>query len=225
MALTLSRRIHADPARERIWTEATVVTVVRTILCVALAGAAAYSHELWLLVAALVVHWVGDSIDGWWARVRDCETRTGATLDILSDRFDLAAFYIGLAWLQPDLMPAVLIYLAEFLVVDCFISLAFLFWPITSPNYFYVVDRTIWRFNWSKPAKAVNSALFGVLLLLTRELWWGVWLGGAIAVALLAYKCLATAQLMRLGLPMPTADLPNADPADDGAAETAGSNR
>ncbi|RLV48403.1 alcohol phosphatidyltransferase [Nocardioides mangrovicus] len=205
----LSRRIHADPARERVWTEATMVTVVRTIVCVGLAGAAAYQRELWLLVVALVVHWVGDSIDGWWARVRDCETRTGATLDILSDRFDLAAFYIGLGWLLPHLMPAIGLYLAEFLVVDCFISLAFLFWPITSPNYFYVVDRTIWRYNWSKPAKAVNSALFGVLLLVTRDQAWGVWLGGAIALALLVYKCVALGQVMRLGLPMPTASLPN----------------
>lgn len=215
MAITLSRRIHADPSRERVWTEATVVTVVRTIVCVGLAASAAYQRELWLLVVALVVHWVGDSIDGWWARVRDCETRTGAALDILSDRFDLAAFYIGLAWLQPDLSPAVMIYLAEFLVVDCFISLAFLFWPITSPNYFYVVDRKIWRYNWSKPAKAVNSALFGVLLLLTRDQWWGVWLGGAIALALLAYKCVAMGQLMRLGIPMPTAALPNDGSVDE----------
>ncbi|WP_198412630.1 CDP-alcohol phosphatidyltransferase family protein [Nocardioides mangrovicus] len=207
--MQLSRRIHADPARERVWTEATMVTVVRTIVCVGLAGAAAYQRELWLLVVALVVHWVGDSIDGWWARVRDCETRTGATLDILSDRFDLAAFYIGLGWLLPHLMPAIGLYLAEFLVVDCFISLAFLFWPITSPNYFYVVDRTIWRYNWSKPAKAVNSALFGVLLLVTRDQAWGVWLGGAIALALLVYKCVALGQVMRLGLPMPTASLPN----------------
>ena len=214
MALTLSRRIHADPARERVWTEATIVTVARTVLCVGLAGSAAYGGHLWLLVSALVVHWVGDSIDGWWARVRDCETRTGAALDILSDRFDLAAFYIGLAWLLPHLAPAIYIYLAEFLVVDCFISLAFLFWPITSPNYFYVVDDKIWRYNWSKPAKAVNSALFGVLLLLTRDLWWGVWLGGALAVALLGYKCVAMAQLMRLGLPMPNAALPNAQALD-----------
>lgn len=208
--MVLSRRILADPARERVATSATAVTVVRTALCVGLAAAAAYQGKLWLLVAALVVHWVGDSIDGWVARVRDCETRTGAVLDILSDRFDLAAFYIGLSWLQPDLAPAAMIYLAEFMVVDCFISLAFLFWPITSPNYFYVVNDKIWRYNWSKPAKAVNSGLFGILLLLTRDLWWGVWLGGAIAVALLVYKCVAMRQVMRLGLPMPTAELPNA---------------
>ncbi len=76
------------------------------------------------------------------------------------------------------------IYLAEFMVVDCFLSLAFLAWPVRSPNYFYVVDRPLWLWNWSKPGKAVNSSLFAVLLLVTG---W-VWLGAAIATALLVMK-------------------------------------
>ena len=66
-----------------------------------------------------------------------------------------------------------LIYLAEFMVVDCFLSLAFLAWPMRSPNYFYVVDRTLWLWNWSKPGKAVNSSLFAVLLLVTGWVWVG----------------------------------------------------
>ena len=38
-----------------------------------------------------------------------------------------------------------------------FLSLAFMAWPIRSPNYFYVVDRRIWLWNWSRPGKAANS--------------------------------------------------------------------
>jgi CDP-diacylglycerol--glycerol-3-phosphate 3-phosphatidyltransferase len=87
------------------------------------------------------------------------------------------------------------------MVVDTFLSIAFLAWPIRSPNYFYVVDRTIWLWNWSKPAKAVNSALFAVLLLVTG---W-VWLGLAIATALLALKCWSVVRLLRIGLPVPSA--------------------
>ena len=49
------------------------------------------------------------------------------------------------------------------------LSLAFLAWPIRSPNYFYVVDRTLWLWNWSKPGKAVNSSIFAVLLLVTES--------------------------------------------------------
>ena len=194
-------RIWADPARERLNTPATVVTVVRTTASVLLSAVAAANQDLTLLVVALVVHWVGDSLDGWVARVRDCETRTGAVLDILCDRLCFAAFYVGLAWLEPHLAPAIFVYLAMFMVVDCFLSLSFLAWPITSPNYFYVVDRGLWLRNWSHPAKAVNSGLFAILLLVTG---W-MWLGLVIALALLAAKSYSVASLLRLGMPVPSA--------------------
>jgi len=185
---------------ERLCTGATVITAARTVGSAAVAAWAVHEGSLTLLVVALAIYWVGDILDGTWARIRKCETRIGGVLDILSDRFNAAAFYFGLAWLQPDLAPAVFVYLAEFMVVDAFLSLAFLAWPIRSPNYFYVVDHQIWLWNWSKPAKAVNSALFAVLLLVTG---W-MWLGLAIAVALLAMKCWSLARLFRIGLPVPT---------------------
>ena len=184
---------------ERLWTGATVITAVRTIASVAMAALAAYEQSLTLLVAALVVYWVGDMLDGFYARVRDCETRIGAVLDILCDRLNAAAFYIGLAWLQPDLSPAIYVYLAQFMVVDLFLSIAFLAWPVRSPNYFFVIDRPIWLWNWSRPAKAINSALFAVLLLVTGWMWVAL----AIATALLVLKCVSLARLMRIGLPVP----------------------
>ena len=133
------------------------------------------------------------------ARLRGCETRIGATLDILSDRFCAASFYLGLVWLMPDLTWPVMVYLAEFMVVDCFLSLAFLAWPIRSPNYFFVVDRRLWLWNWSKTGKAVNSSIFAVLLLVTES----VVLGLVVALALLLLKCVSLVRLMRLGLPVP----------------------
>ena len=186
---------------ERLLTGATVITAVRTVVSVVLAAAAAYEQDLTLLVVALGVYWVGDMLDGLYARVRDCETRIGAVLDIMCDRLNAAAFYIGLAWLQPDLSPAIFVYLAEFMVIDCFLSIAFLAWPIRSPNYFFVVDRTIWLWNWSKPAKAVNSALFAVLLLVTGWMWVGL----VIATALLVLKCVSLRRLAQIGLPVPGA--------------------
>jgi CDP-diacylglycerol--glycerol-3-phosphate 3-phosphatidyltransferase len=197
----------ADPVdrygvrEERLLTGATVITFVRTVVSVVLAAMAAHQQSLTLLVVALVVYWVGDMLDGFYARVRDCETRIGAVLDIMCDRFNAAAFYIGLAWLQPDLSPAIFVYLAEFMVIDCFLSIAFLAWPIRSPNYFFVVDRTIWLWNWSKPAKAVNSALFAVLLLVTGWMWVGL----VIATALLVLKCVSLRRLAQIGLPVPGA--------------------
>jgi CDP-diacylglycerol---glycerol-3-phosphate 3-phosphatidyltransferase len=197
----------ADPGdrygvrEERLLTGATVITAVRTVASVVLAAMAAHQQSLTLLVVALGVYWVGDMLDGFYARVRDCETRIGAVLDIMCDRFNAAAFYLGLAWLQPDLSPAIFVYLAEFMVIDCFLSIAFLAWPIRSPNYFFVVDRTIWLWNWSKPAKAVNSALFAVLLLVTGWMWVGL----VIATALLVLKCVSLRRLAQLGLPVPGA--------------------
>ena len=197
----------ADPGdrygvrEERLLTGATVITALRTIASVVLAAMAAHQQSLTLLVVALGVYWVGDMLDGFYARVRDCETRIGAVLDIMCDRFNAAAFYIGLAWLQPDLSPAIFVYLAEFMVIDCFLSIAFLAWPIRSPNYFFVVDRTIWLWNWSKPAKAVNSALFAVLLLVTGWMWVGL----VIATALLVLKCVSLRRLAQIGLPVPSA--------------------
>ena len=197
----------ADPVdrygvrEERLLTGATVITFVRAIASVVLAAMGAHQQSLTLLVVALGVYWVGDMLDGFYARVRDCETRIGAVLDIMCDRFNAAAFYIGLAWLQPDLSPAIFVYLAEFMVIDCFLSIAFLAWPIRSPNYFFVVDRTIWLWNWSKPAKAVNSALFAVLLLVTGWMWVGL----VIATALLVLKCVSLRRLAQIGLPVPSA--------------------
>ena len=202
-------RMHAQPVadpddrygvrEERLLTGATVITAARTVASAVLAAAAAHQQSLTLLVAALGVYWVGDMLDGLYARVRGCETRIGAVLDIMCDRLNAAAFYLGLAWLQPDLSPAIFVYLAEFMVVDCFLSIAFLAWPVRSPNYFFVVDRPIWLWNWSKPAKAINSALFAVLLLATGWMWVGL----AIASALLVLKCVSLHRLVRIGLPVP----------------------
>jgi CDP-diacylglycerol---glycerol-3-phosphate 3-phosphatidyltransferase len=191
--------VWADPANERLLTSATIITFVRTVASVALAAYAAYDESLKLLVIALVVYWAGDSLDGFVARIRGCETRMGAVLDILSDRFCAAAFYIGLVWLHHEYAVPVFIYLAEFMVVDCFLSLAFLAWPVRSPNYFYVIDRPIWLWNWSKPGKAVNSSLFAVLLLVTQM----PWLGAVIALGLLVLKVVSLVRLGRLGLPIP----------------------
>ncbi len=191
--------VWTDVAAERIGTSATVITFVRTVVSAVLAAMAAHQESLTLLVVALAVYWVGDSLDGFVARVRGCETRIGAVLDILSDRFNAAAFYLGLVWLHHEYAVPVFIYLAEFMVVDCYLSLAFLAWPVRSPNYFYVIDRPLWLWNWSKPGKTVNSSLFAVLLLVTG---W-VWPAAVIAVALLVMKSVSLARLVRIGIPVP----------------------
>ena len=194
-----TRATHADPAVERLWTGATVITFVRTIASFALCLVGLWHEDLTWLVVGLGVYWVGDMADGAYARLRDCETRIGGVIDMLCDRLNCAAFYLCFAALEHEMILPVAVYLFEFLVIDFFLSLAFLAWPIRSPNYFYEVDARIYRWNWSKPAKAVNSSLFAVLLLVTG--WW--WLGLAIAIGLVVLKCVSLRWLLQLGLPVP----------------------
>lgn len=190
---------YADAAAERLWTGATIITFIRTVASFALCLVGVWQEELVWLVVGLGVYWVGDMADGAYARYFDCETRIGGVMDMLCDRINCAAFYLGFAALQHEMILPVAVYLFEFMVIDFFLSLAFLAWPIRSPNYFYEVDQRIYRWNWSKPAKAVNSSLFAVLLLVTG--WW--WLGLIIACALLVVKCVSLKWLLELGLPVP----------------------
>jgi CDP-diacylglycerol--glycerol-3-phosphate 3-phosphatidyltransferase len=194
-------RIRAEQGRERLATSANAVTFARTLASVVLAALAAHERSLLLLSAALGVYWLGDMLDGAVARRRDCETRIGAVLDILCDRLCCAAFYVGLAWLEPTFAVPVFVYLAQFMVLDHFVSLAFLAWPITSPNYFYVVDRRLFAWNWSKPGKALNSALFAVVLIATGS----AALGLGIALGLVIVKTLSLRRLLRIGMPIPAA--------------------
>jgi CDP-diacylglycerol--glycerol-3-phosphate 3-phosphatidyltransferase len=193
------RAIHADPVMERLFTSATVVTFIRTAISLGFSLAGAHQGSKTLLVIGLLVYWVGDTLDGEIARWRNCETRIGAVIDMLSDRLNCAGFYLGLAWLDPIMAYPVSVYLFEFMVIDAFLSLAFVAWPIRSPNYFYAVDRRIWLWNWSRIGKAANSGLFAILLLVTG--WW--WLGLIIAVALLVLKCVSLRWLLQLGIPVP----------------------
>lgn len=199
-----------DPATERIFTPATVITFIRTIACITIVAFAIregvpddgefWSPALKLMAIALVVFWAGDSLDGQVARRMHHETRYGALLDIMSDRFCASAFYFGLAWLHPEFTIPVILYLAEYMVVDLFLSTAFVAWKIRSPNYFYVVDPTIYRLNWSHPAKAVNSGLFAVMLLVTQL----PLLGAIVAGGLLVFKIAMLVRLAKLGMPIPS---------------------
>lgn len=189
----------AHPEKEQVFTWATIITFVRTAMTLAVALLGAYHDSLTLLLWALGIYWVGDSIDGIVARIMDQETRIGASLDIMCDRLSAAVFYIGFAWYDPTMILPVGIYLAEFMVIDLFLSLAFLAWPLSSPNYFYLVDRRLYWWNWSRWGKALNSGAFALFMVITRE----PLIAGAIATALLVLKCVSLGWLMQLGLPVP----------------------
>jgi CDP-diacylglycerol--glycerol-3-phosphate 3-phosphatidyltransferase len=186
-----------DLRHERWATVPNAITLVRTVLAVLLALAAAPLSSLTLILVATAVYWVGDMADGAVARWLRRETRTGAVLDIACDRACAAAIYGGLVWLMPQMWLPVALYLLSFSVLDLMLSLSFLRFPLSSPNYFFLVDPTIYRWNWSPPAKALNSALFlAVLLLLDSPL-----ISSVLAVALLTVKAMSLRLLA--GVPLP----------------------
>jgi len=174
--------------------------MVRTVLAVSLALAAAPAESLTLILAATAVYWLGDMADGAAARWLRRETRIGAVLDIACDRACACAIYVGLVWLMPQMWLPVALYLVSFAVLDLMLSLSFLRFPLASPNYFYLADPAIYRWNWSLVAKGVNSALFlAVLLLLGSPA-----LSAALALALLGLKAVSLRLLA--GVPVPEAD-------------------
>jgi len=182
-------------SRPRVISWPNLVTTGRTALAVIIGLAAVVHGSGTALLAAYAVYWVGDVADGWLARRLRQETRLGAVLDIISDRACCAVLACCLAVLHPDLWPALAVFLLQFLVLDCILSLAFLSWPIDSPNDFYLVDRTIWRFNWSPPAKAVNTVAVAVVAAVAAG---SVELAMSVAVAQLAVKTWSAHRVLAL---------------------------
>ncbi|MFY1625880.1 CDP-alcohol phosphatidyltransferase family protein [Micromonospora sp. WMMD735] len=134
------------------------ITAVRTVGSFGLAVAALTHRDAHLLVAAYLIYWVGDVLDGVAARALGQETRTGAVFDIVADRACTSACAAALVALRPETALPIAVFLVQFMVIDQLLSLMFLRWPLLSPNHFARVDRRIYRWNWSPPAKALNTA-------------------------------------------------------------------
>jgi CDP-diacylglycerol--glycerol-3-phosphate 3-phosphatidyltransferase len=156
---------------ENLATWANGVTLVRTIAGLVLFSIAAFAHSFTWNLAGLAVYWILDCLDGFLARALNQETRFGAQMDILSDRFLMAFFYLNYLAMHPDLVVVIALFLFEFMLLDHYLSNQFMRWQLLSPNYFHLVDRRIWWLNWSAPAKFLNSGLVTILLLTTKNAW------------------------------------------------------
>jgi len=134
------------------------ITIIRTLAAIAVGVTALVSGSMTLLVVAYGIYWLGDMLDGLAARRLHQETRAGAVLDIVSDRACTAVLCVGLIAFVPEVAVVALVFLPSFMVLDTMLSLAFLCWPVLSPNYFHLIDRRVWALNWSPLAKTVNTA-------------------------------------------------------------------
>ena len=146
-----------------------------------------------LLAVAYGVFWIGDIADGWSARRLGQETRAGAVFDIVCDRACTGILCVGLVASVPSALPVVVVFVLSFMVLDSMLSMAFLCWPVLSPNYFHVVDRRVWQLNWSPLAKAANTA--GVVGALALELFSVAFV---VAVVVLGIKLWSARRVIRL---------------------------
>lgn len=157
----------AGAGAEQWGTWPNVVTAVRTLATlVAWAVAVTTGSDAWLL-AALLCYWVGDIADGLLARLTRRETRTGAVLDVLADRLSVCLVVVSYVSTHPSAAVAAAVFLGQFVVLDAYLTLAFARWSLLSPNYFGLVDATVYRLNWSPPAKATNTGAVVLVWLVT----------------------------------------------------------
>jgi CDP-diacylglycerol---glycerol-3-phosphate 3-phosphatidyltransferase len=184
---------------ENILTLANAVTLARTAGCLTAVTLSISTGRPELLFAGLAIHCVGDMADGVVARRRNEETRAGAVLDIVSDRLCIAIYYLSYGHLQHDMLLPIALFLFQFMVLDAHLSLAFLNWPLRSLNYFYLVDRALYAWNWSTPGKALNSGALVLLMLTTTS----PAACTALVVAITAVKLASLIRLHRMGVPAP----------------------
>jgi phosphatidylglycerophosphate synthase len=173
------RRDAAPPLpSEPVATPANAVTLVRTVAAVGIGVCGLVEASLPLVGVGYAVYWVGDILDGAVARLLHQETRWGAVFDLVADRACTSVLAAGFLAVRPETAVPLGVFLVQFMVLDCLLTLAFLHWPIVSPNYFWVVDRSVWRLNWSPPAKTANTGAVVVCLALD-------WVVAATVVAVL----------------------------------------
>lgn len=159
-----------------------LITAIRTIAAVILATYAIARPGAVATTAAFLTYWVGDVLDGFVARRLNQETRVGAVADIVADRACTALCAAALLVLRPEAWLPLAIFLLQFMVIDCMLSLSFLRWPVLGPNYFGTVHRGVYRWNWSPPAKSVNTAGVVALILVSPSPVWPAVFAALIAV-------------------------------------------
>lgn len=175
-----------------------VITATRTAAAVVLGILAIGQHSTGLLIAAYVCYWIGDMLDGAAARLLKQETRAGAVLDIVGDRTCTSLCAAALLMFRPDMALPLGLFFIQFMLLDTMLSLSFLRWPILSPNYFGQVSRTIYRWNWSPPAKALNTAALILLVLVAPSPVYPT----VFALAAIGIKVASLAAVVRLPVPV-----------------------
>lgn len=168
-------------------TVANAVTAVRTVVALALAVHGFTQESIAWLGWGYLAYWAGDIADGALARALHQETRAGAVADVVCDRLCTVALGVGLWQVRPEMHLPIAIFLAQFAIVDLVLSLVFVRHPVLSPNYFFLVDRVIFRWNWSKPAKALNTSVV-IVCVAVLQWWWPAVVAACVAALIKSWS-------------------------------------
>ncbi len=167
------------------YSEPNVITLLRLFLSLTFFTLAIVKRNPTYNFIGLGIHWLGDVLDGFYARKFKQETILGAEIDIIADRVEILFFYVIFLFFRPYLFLPIVIYIIDFAFIDFYLSYQFKKYNIISPNYFYKVDRTVYLLNYSPGGKFCNSTVVTLILIFFPQL---QIIAGIFALGLIAVK-------------------------------------
>ncbi|UCC38211.1 MAG: CDP-alcohol phosphatidyltransferase family protein [Candidatus Aminicenantes bacterium] len=147
------------------YSEPNLLTLLRLVLSLTFFILAIIKQSPTHNFIGLGIHWLGDVLDGFYARKFKQETILGAEIDIIADRVEILFFYVNFLYFHPQLYFPVAVYLVDFAFIDFYLSYQFLKYDLISPIYFHKVDRTVYLLNFSSPGRFFNSTAVTLILI------------------------------------------------------------
>ncbi len=170
------------------YSEPNILTLIRLFSSIPFFTVALITQRELYNFVGLGIHWVGDYLDGVWARKFGQETILGAEIDIIADRIEMLFFFLNFLFFHPHLyLPAVL-FILDFAFIDFYLSYQFVKFDIISPNYFYKIDKRVYLLNFTRPAKSINSSLVAVLLIFLPSVPWLATVSAAGLIVIKSYS-------------------------------------
>jgi len=170
------------------YSEANILTLIRIVLSLVFFILAILEKSFTYCFIGFLIHWIGDFIDGFYARKLKQETILGAEIDIIADRLEIIFFYVVFLHFRPNLYLPAALYLIDYAFVDFYLSYQFIKYDIISPNYFYKVDKTVYLLNYSPGGKFSNSSVVTLALIFLPQLSVFVSIYATILIAVKSYS-------------------------------------
>ena len=180
---------------ESIFSIPNVITLVRFVGSIVFFMLAIVKMNLTYNYIGLVIHWIGDMVDGNCARFFKQETIVGAEIDIIADRVGFLFFYVIYLVFKPELALPVALFVINFALIDFYLSYQFLKFDLISINYFYKVDQIVYKLNFSFLGKPANTVVITFTLIFFPQFWL---FATVFAVGLIVVKCYSIYRLHQL---------------------------